>query len=303
MLGEVNVPVIAYVGVLVLLVALTVFQVVRHKKRGTSIWETPAKQAGVDAKWKWLALGLAAWALFSGGRFFTVTRDVQFTTTAADGSVSNHEVQLPYNGAAVKARFVLPDGSPARGGLAHVEHNTPKPGGSYEFSRFSATDEDGNVLVSYYEEWISTFKVSEPTPYTLRFMYKDDLSNTVYLYETQIPAEGERLRDVGDIKLGEKGHDLTFKLYLNGEPYTGRAIIRGWDALSPFAPRLTGAGHTYRIVGIPTVEEGGPSQLPFNIELLDAQYPNGGNVKGLVLLEAGKKLERVAVITENFRVD
>ncbi|MCZ7606125.1 MAG: hypothetical protein M5U25_08625 [Planctomycetota bacterium] len=303
MLGQVNVPVLACLGLLVLLVAVSLFQIARPKKPGTTNWETPAKQSGTDAKWKWLALGLAGWALFSGGRFFSFTNDVEFTSTSADGSVRTHEVQLPHNGAAVKARFLLPDGSPAQGGLAHVERNTPKLGGSYEFSRFSAADESGTVLVSHYEEWLSTFKVAEPTPYTVRFMYRDDLSNTVYLYENQLPADGERLRDIGDIKLGETGHDLTFKLYLNGEPYTGRATIRGWDSESPFAPRLTGTGDTYRIVGIPTVEEGGKHQLSFNIQLLDARYPNGANVSRLILLEAGKKLERVAVITENFRID
>ena len=71
-----------FVGILF---ALTLVSAKRQKQRGTSIWDPPPKQSGVSANWKWLAIGLAAWALFSGGRFFTFSDQVAVQTIDANG--------------------------------------------------------------------------------------------------------------------------------------------------------------------------------------------------------------------------
>lgn len=288
-----------FVGILF---ALTLVSAKRHKQRGTSIWDPPPKQPGVSANWKWLAIGLAGWALFSGGRFYTFTDEVRFETVNVDGDSVTHVVNLPNNGAIVKARFVLPDGRPAAGGLAHVHYLTPTHRVNL-YQQLAASDDNGNLAITHFEEWYTTPGVDSATAYRLEFIYKDPVSNALYVHKQRFDPEGQRLFDLGEIKLGDTGHDLTFHFYLNGEPYMGRAIIRNWDSYSEFAPRLTGTGSTYRILGIPTVEEGGRTQLSFEVELLDAHYKDGRNLKRTMLVEAGTKLERTAVVVEHFRED
>lgn len=298
---ETGLVVAGYLTMLGVLIVATVVSAKRRKQRGTSIWDSPAKQPGVSANWKWLAIALAAWALFSGGRFYTFTDEIRFTTVNSEGDEVAHVVELPSNGAMVKARFVLPDGSPAAGGLAHVHYQTPTHGVNL-YQQLAASDDNGNLITTHFEEWHSSSRVLGETAYELEFIYKDADSNALYVHKQRFEPEGQRLFDLGEIKLGDHGFDLTINLFVNGEPYDGRTRVKLNRHLPNLWGSLTGKGGTLRIVGLPTPEEGGDSQLRLHVELLDVTYAGGRHATTDIMLDADQT-ERKAVINENIRKD
>ena len=278
-----------FVGILF---ALTLVSAKRQKQRGTSIWDPPPKQSGVSANWKWLAIGLAAWALFSGGRFFTFSDQVAVQTIDANGDKIHYEISVPHSHRVLKARFVLPNGQPAESAVVELDRHSNQAGMRRSYDTLASTDSGGNLIVRSFDD------EGAKSTFDLYVAYRDATDNTLYQHHARLDFADHKLLDLGQITLGSEGHELRLRLFFHGEPYHGRAVISSWENRSSFGLRLTGTGPDYRIVGLrPVVSDNRTLQ----VELLDAQYEHGRSVSQIVVLSADDFVDGKADITVNLR--